>query len=260
MERRQRESFLARQALACRAKNSAEHHDAKTRREILRHARALRGRLKMTDAGSGLVLFEAENLVVNAGLTALANLLGGTTAGEFVAVVGFGSGSTTPALTDSALSATPAYYNAVGTITIGPTGGVASGSVQFAYSLSSTDYAANPLTITELGLFGNTGGSSYPAAVGSSNPSWAVSHAYSAGNLIADSNGNIQRCTTAGTSGGSHPSWATTIGNTTSDASPLVWTLVALHTAPTPMIAHVVVPSFPYTGGGNYSGTWTISM
>jgi len=25
-------------------------------------------------------------------------------------------------------------------------------------------------------------------------------------------------------------------------------------------VAHVVVPGFPYTGGGNFSGTWTISM
>jgi hypothetical protein len=208
----------------------------------------------------GRLLWERENLVVNAGLTALASLLGGTTTGEFVAVVGFGSGNTAPAAGDTALGATPAYYNAVGTVTIGPSGGVAAGSVQFAYSLLSTDYAANPLTIQELGLFGNTGASSYPAAVGTANPAWAATHAYSAGNLIVDSNGNIQRCTTAGTSAGSHPTWVTTIGTTTNDASPLVWTLVALHTAPVPMVAHVVVPSFPYAGGGNYSGTWTISM
>jgi hypothetical protein len=79
------------------------------------------------------------------------------------------------------------------------------------------------------------------------------------GNLIVDSNGNIERCTTSGTSGSSHPTWPTTIGNTVTDNT-AVWTLIALHTAPIPMIAHVVVPSFPYTGGGNYSGTWTISM
>jgi hypothetical protein len=208
----------------------------------------------------GRLLWERENLVVNAGLTALANLLGNSTAGEMVSVVGFGSGNTPPASGDTALSADPRYYNAVGTITIGPNGGVASGSVQFAYSLASTDYAANPITIQELGLFGNTGGASFPAATGTGNPSWTASHAYSVGNLIVDSNSNIQRCTTAGTSGsGSHPTWATTIGNTTSDNT-AVWTLIALHTAPAPMIAHVVVPAFPYSGGGNFSGTWTISM
>src|SRR5689334_7788300 len=95
----------------------------------------------------GRLLFERHNLVVNAGLTALANLLGGVTSGEFVAVVGFGSGNTAPSPVDTGLGATPAYYNAVGTVTIGPAGGVAAGSVQFAYQLLTTDYAANPLTI-----------------------------------------------------------------------------------------------------------------
>jgi hypothetical protein len=178
-----------------------------------------------------------------------------------VSVMGYGSGNTSPTAGDTALGATPTYYNAIGTITIGPSGGVAAGSVQFAYSLGSTDYAANPLTIQELGLFGNTGSASFPAAVGTANPNYANSTGYSIGNLVVDSNGNIQRCTTAGTSMSSgHPTWATTIGSTTNDTAPLVWTLVAKSTAPVPMIAHVVVPSFPYTGGGNYSGTWTISM
>lgn len=207
----------------------------------------------------GRLLWERENLVVNAGLTALANLLGGTTSGEYVSVVGFGSGNTAPASTDTALGATPAYYNAVGAVTIGPSGGVAAGSVLFNYALATTDYAANPLTIQELGLFGNTGASTYPAAVGTTFSAWAASTGYTVGNMIVDSNSNIQRCSTAGTSGTSHPTWPTTIGNTTTDNT-AVWTLVALHTASTPMVAHVVVPSFPYTGGGNYSGTWTISM
>lgn len=217
----------------------------------------LRGTVRLWRRGR--LLWERENLVVNAGLTALASLLGGTTSGNFVSVMGFGSGSTTPAPGDTALGATPTYYNAIGTVTIGPSGGVAAGSVQFAYSLGATDYAANPLTIQELGLFGNTGSADFPAAVGTSNPAWTNGHGYSVGDLIVDSNGNIQRCTTAGTSGGSAPSWATTISSTTNDNT-AVWTLVAKNTAPVPMIAHVVVPSFPYTGGGNYSGTWTISM
>lgn len=207
----------------------------------------------------GRLLWECENLVVNAGLTALSSLLGGTTAGEFVSVMGFGSSSTAPAVTDTALGANPAYYNAIGTATIGPNGGVAAGSVQFTYALATTDYAANPLTIQELGLFGNTGASTYPAAVGTTFSAWAASTGYLVGNMIVDSNSNVQRCSTAGTSGVSHPTWATTIGLTTTDNT-AVWTLVALHTASTPMVAHVVVPSFPYTGGGNYSGTWTISM
>jgi hypothetical protein len=197
--------------------------------------------------------------VVNTALTALANLLGGVTSGQSAAVIGFGSGATTPTVNDTALSTDPRYYKVLDSVTIGPSGGVAAGSVQFAYSLQTTDYAANPLTIQELGLFGNTGGQTFPAATGTANPAWASAHAYSVGNLIVDSNGNVQRCTTAGTSGGSHPTWSTIMSGTTNDNS-AVWTLVAVHTAPTPMICHVVVPSFPYTGGGNYSGTWTVSM
>jgi hypothetical protein len=222
----------------------------------------MRGVVRFYEGSSwkrGRLLWERENLVVNTALTALANLLGGVTSGQGVAVVGFGSGNTAPAGGDTALGTNPSYYNAVGAVTIGPSGGIAAGSVQFAYSLATTDYAANPLTIQELGLFGNTGASSFPAAVGTANPSWTPTHAYTSANLIVDSNGNIQRCTTSGTSGGSTPVWAMTLGNTTNDGS-AVWTLVALHTAPVPMIAHVVVPSFPYAGGGNYSGTWTISM
>jgi len=215
----------------------------------------LRGTVRLFRRGK--LLWERDNLVVNAGLTALANLLGGTTAGQYVSGVGFGSGNTAPAASDTGIGANPAYYNAVGTIIIGPSGGVAAGSVQFTYQLASTDYAANPLTIQELGLFGNTGSAAFPAAVGTTNPAWAAGTGYTVGNLIVDSNGNIQRCTTAGTSGGAHPTWLTTLGQITNDNS-AVWTLVAMSTAPAPMIAHVVVPSFPYTGGGNYSGTWTV--
>ena len=210
--------------------------------------------------GEGKLLWERENLVVTSGLVALASLAGGTTSGEYVAVVGFGSGSTAPAMGDTGLTANPAYYKATGTVTIGPSGGVASGSVQIAYALTATDYAANPLTITEIGFFANTGSANFPAAAGTTFASWASSHAYSVGNLIVDSNGNIQRCTTAGTSGGSAPTWATTLSATTNDLSPLVWTLVALHTAPTPMFSHLLVPSFPYTGGATFSGTYTVSM
>ena len=207
----------------------------------------------------GRLLWERENLVVNAALTALANLLGNNTTGQMVSVVGFGSGSAAPTANDTGLNTNPCYYRASGTATIGPSGGVAAGSVQFAYSLLSTDYAANPLTIAELGIFGNTGAANFPAATGTANPSWAASHSYTTGTLIVDGNGNIQRCTTGGTSGGSAPTWATTIGNTTSDNT-VTWTLVARSTAPLPMITHVVVPSFPYTGTGNFSGTWVISM
>ena len=205
----------------------------------------------------GKLLWERDNLFVNAGLTVLASLISGVTAGEIAAAVGFGSGAAAPAITDTDLTAAPKYYNAVGTHTIGPSGGVASGSVLFNYSLLTTDYGANGMTIAELGLF--AGAATLPTAIGTTNPAWAVGAAKVIGNLIVDSNGNIQRCTAAGTTGASAPAWAATLNSTTNDGT-AVWTLVAMHTAPAPMIAHVVVPAFPYSGTGNYSGTWTLSM
>ncbi len=209
--------------------------------------------------GQASLVFELDNLYVNAGLPVLANLLAAGTAGYVAAAVGFGSGNTPPAVTDTDLTTAPKYYNAIGTHTIGPSGTVAAGSVLFNYALATTDYAANPLTIQELGLFANSAGVVLPVLVGGTFGAWASLHAYAVGNLLIDSNGNTQRCTTAGTSGAAAPSWATAMGGTTTDNT-VTWTLVALHTAPRPMIAHVVVPAFPYAGGANYSGTWTISM
>jgi hypothetical protein len=70
------------------------------------------------------------------------------------------------------------------------------GSTQFAYSLTTGDTGApNPLNITELGLYANSGNVAMPGV-----------------------------------------------------------------TQPGPLIAHVSVPLFTYTGGGNYSGTWTLTF
>jgi hypothetical protein len=67
----------------------------------------------------------------------------------------------------------------------------------------------------------------YPGAAGTSIPNWAASIPYSLGNLVIDPNGNVQCCTSAGTSGASTPqTWKTTLGQTTQDAGTLVWTLV----------------------------------
>jgi hypothetical protein len=210
----------------------------------------------------GKLLWERKNLFVNAGLIPLASLIAGVTSGQFVAAAGFGSGSTPVTVTDTDLTTTPKYYNAIGAHTIGPSGGLSVGSVQFAYALGATDYGATGLTIQELGLFAGT--ASLPVATGTANPSWAASTGKTIGNLIVDSNLNIQRCTTNGNTGTGAPSWATTVGTTTNDftgGGTAVWTCVALHTAPTPMICHVVVPSFAFTPGvSNYSGTWTLTF
>jgi uncharacterized protein len=95
-------------------------------------------------------------------------------------------------------------------------------------------------------------------------PSWASGHAYSQGNLIVDSNGNTQRCTTAGTSGGSAPTWAPTLASTTSDNA-ATWTLVAIGKA---AITGTSAPSWATTMGTTSSDsiatatgtvTWTMT-
>lgn len=53
--------------------------------------------------------------------------------------------------------------------------------------------------------------------------SWAASTNESAGTYIVDSNGNVQKCTTAGTTGGSAPTWATQNQSTTTDNT-VTWT------------------------------------
>ena len=204
--------------------------------------------------GAGRLIWEGANLFVNAGLPALANLIAGVTAGQYVTAMGFGSGATLPAATDVGLTTTPTYYNAIGAHSF-----PSSGSVQFAYSLLTTDYGASGLTIQELGLFANTANVSLPSAQGTANPVWVATTVKSVGALIVDANGNIQRCTVAGTSGSSVPTWSTSLSGNTIDNT-VTWTLVAFHQTPGPLIAHVTVPAFAYTGGGNYSGTWTLTF
>jgi hypothetical protein len=202
----------------------------------------------------GQLIWHQQNLFVNSGLPALANLIAGITAGQSVSAIGFGSGASAPTAGDTGLNAAPAYYNSIGSYSF-----PSSGSVQFNYSLQSTDYGAAGITIQELGLYANAGAVALPAAVGTANPLWIGSVARTVGTIIVDTNGNLQRCTSAGTSAASIPTWATAINATTTDAS-AVWTLIALHTAPGPLIAHVSVPAFAYTGAGNYAGTWTLTF
>jgi hypothetical protein len=96
-----------------------------------------------------IATIEAHNLFVNAGLPALAALLGGDTTGEFAVAVGFGTGSGAPALADAGLTA-PAYYKALDSHTEN-----GAGSVTFNWSLTTGDPGAVGITIQELGLFAN---------------------------------------------------------------------------------------------------------
>src|ERR1700689_5525562 len=63
-------------------------------------------RIRLIERGRVGWEYEGRNLFVNAGLPALAALLGGDTTGEFAAAVGFGTGSNAPTVTDSALTTT----------------------------------------------------------------------------------------------------------------------------------------------------------
>ena len=84
------------------------------------------------------------------------------------------------------------------------------------YDVSYFNYHAGPFTATSTTL---------SCAVDPTFSSWTAHQPYSVATIILDSNGNVQRCTTAGTSGATHPIWATNVGGLTLDGSGnLVWT------------------------------------
>ena len=237
--------------------------DERVEREVARWLRRFErkrpeGIVEAWDRDGGLI-WQRKNLFVNTGLAPLASLLAGVTSGEYALAAGFGSGNTAVALTDTDLTATPKYYNAIGANSF-----PSSGTVQFTLTLGTTDYGATGLTVQELGLFANTGSAGLPVAVGTANPSWAAATVETIGNLIVDSNGNIQRVTALTPSsddktGASAPTWATVVGNTTAD-NHVTWTLVALHTPPAPMLAHVVVPSFAFSIAATSNWTWAFTF
>jgi hypothetical protein len=105
----------------------------------------------MAGAARGRLIYEAagENLFVNAGLPALAALMGGDTAAQFAAAVGFGSGAGAPTVNDVGLSA-PAYYK-----TLDSHSEDGNGSVTFNWSLTTADTGAQGITIQEMALFAN---------------------------------------------------------------------------------------------------------
>ncbi|MGA3169005.1 MAG: hypothetical protein ABSF14_23130 [Terriglobia bacterium] len=60
-------------------------------------------------------------------------------------------------------------------------------------------------------------------------PAWSGSQAVTAGQMIVDSNGNIQECTTGGSTGSNAPtSWGSVVGAATADGTSVVWTCTAL--------------------------------
>lgn len=117
-----------------------------------------RGMVMMEIFSRGELIYRLNggNLFVNAGLPALAALLGGDTAGEFCSVVGFGSGANAPTINDTGLTA-PAYYKPIdGHSEDG------NGSVTFNWSLGTADTGAQSMTIQEVALFANHTGVGVP--------------------------------------------------------------------------------------------------
>ena len=99
----------------------------------------------------------------------------------------------------------------------------ATAPTNWATSVSATT-TDGTVTWTMIGKFTQTP-STVEITSGTANP-WQASTAYAVGNLVTDSNGNVEQCTTAGTSGATAPTnWATAVGNTTTDGG-VTWTLV----------------------------------
>jgi hypothetical protein len=113
-------------------------------------------RIRLVDRGRIAWEYEGRNLFVNAGLPALAALLGGDTAGEFAAAVGFGTGSNAPTITDTALT-TPAYYKALDGHSEDGNGGLT-----LNWSLTTADTGAQGITIQELAIFANQASDALP--------------------------------------------------------------------------------------------------
>jgi hypothetical protein len=200
---------------------------------------------------------EGPNLFVNAGLPALASLLGGVTSGEYGIATGFGSSGTPETVNDTSLTG-PSYYNAI--VSASEDG---AGSVTFSWGIQASDYGAVGLTVAELGLFANTGSVTLPIVAGSNAAIWTASTAEVAGNLIQDSNGNIQQVATVtgdALTGGSAPTWATALNTTTTD-NHVTWTLVCLAgTAPTPMLARRTITPVNIPSGFQLGGTWQFTF
>ena len=98
----------------------------------------------------------------------------------------------------------------------------------FLHGIETIEIATGPvpITVVKSAVIGLVGSAPLWAAVGAPamwQPSWVVA----AGQQVVDPNGNIQQCSTAGTTGTSAPTWATALNTTSADGT-AVWKLVTI--------------------------------
>lgn len=211
---------------------------------------------------------ESLNLVVLTATSTVARLLRdpANNTGYQLAAIGLGTGAGTPAITDTGLGGSQAYYRPLDSVTLPVVQAGQPAQVQAAWSLNGNtpkDYAATGLEIKEIGLFCNPGSVALPAAVGLGlNPpqliGW-VSGSYNVGARIIDGYGRIQRCTTSGATGVSEPTWNQVVGGTTADGS-AQWTCIADNVAPSVMFARALLGLGEVTDNVAFSSTWTITL
>lgn len=81
---------------------------------------------------------------------------------------------------------------------------------------NASNFGQGPYTVPLYAAY--LGNSTAQPVVGPAG-SWQALHAYAEGDCIIDSDGYLERCTTAGTSGAMEPTWPDNSGDTTSDGT-----------------------------------------
>lgn len=203
---------------------------------------------------------ETDNLVVLEGTEDVARLCAAS-GGFPISAIGFGSGITAPNVSDVFPLDAPAYYKAVDSRVVSIASLPAKITVSWSINVNTPkDYAAEDINVSEIALLTNPLGSALPSVDSNGSlATWSGPQAYIVGDTVVDANGNVQSVTTAGTSGGSTPTWATTIGATTADGS-VVWTMRAGQGAGFRLFARALMPLGSQTTTVGFQSTWVLTV
>src|ERR1700736_5101090 len=98
----------------------------------------------------------------------------------------------------------------------------------FLHGIETIEIATGPvpITVVKSAVIGLVGSAPLWAAVGAP-AMWQASCVIAAGQQVVDPNGNVQQCSTAGTTGTAAPTWATALHAITGDGT-AAWKLVTL--------------------------------